>query len=53
MKSFNYNLKSEIIWKIFEDYFKIIKENLPLQNENKSNNNLLLNDKRILVFKRD
>ena len=53
MESFNYNLKSEIIWKIFDDYFKRIKENFPKQNENKSNDNLLLNDKRILVFKRD
>ena len=51
--SYNYVLKSELIWKIFETEFLRIKDYLEWKNPGSKENNLLLNDKRILIFKKE
>lgn len=53
LNSFDFNLKSELIWKIHEDEFYIIKTFLLSKSTNETNIEKLLNDKRILIFKRD
>lgn len=51
LSPFNLLLKSELIWKIHEDEFSVIKRYLHLISSSESDNNKLLNDKRILVFR--
>ena len=53
INSFDFNLKSELIWKIYDEDFFNIKSILLSKITNKSNIERLLNDKRILIFKRD
>ena len=53
LNSMNFNLKSELIWKIHENDFKIIRAYLLSNLQNKSEIDALLNDKRILIFKRE
>ncbi len=52
LSNFDLILKSELIWKIHENNFKLIKNFLLSKNISETEINFLLNDKRILVFKR-
>lgn len=53
LNSFDLILKSELIWKIHETDFTVIKEFIQFNSQINSDVNLLLNDKRILVFRED
>ena len=53
LKNFDYNLKAEIIWKIPDYVFTNITEYLDRNLSNTSDKTFLLNDKRILVYRKD
>ena len=53
MNKIDFNLKAELIWKIPESDFLERKNYLIKQGNTNEASNLLLNDKRILIFKLD
>ena len=52
MEKYSYNLKSELIWKIPESVFLQITNYVRIQKAISTNSYLLLNDKRILIYKK-
>lgn len=51
IKTFDYNLKSELIWKIPDSIFLLAKDHLKSTGISDAESSYLLNDKRILVFR--